>query len=259
MAHGWGLSTASLRAHRGGHDPAARGLMRDNPLSKIPTLALDDGTVIYDSPVICEYLDRLHAVDAIPGAVPRADDGLALAGARRRLFRFPAAVAKRAGARASFTSPPGTYADRRRPTLLALDEEAGCSQLTPFYRAYRDRLRALLPRLSVCRRRPARGAPADCGLACDLCDAALGARDRTGRRPLEHDPRKSGNRFSEKDHAHTSAALSAPAFRSISRSCMIYRTDHAPCPATARTSCCHGCRLPTTSGPRLSTRSFTSR
>jgi glutathione S-transferase len=35
-------------------------LMRDNPLSKIPTLVLDDGTAIYDSPVICEYLDRLN-------------------------------------------------------------------------------------------------------------------------------------------------------------------------------------------------------
>jgi glutathione S-transferase len=35
-------------------------LMRENPLSKIPTLVLDDGTVLYDSPVICEYLDTLH-------------------------------------------------------------------------------------------------------------------------------------------------------------------------------------------------------
>jgi glutathione S-transferase len=34
-------------------------LMRDNPLSKIPTLVLDDGTALYDSPVICEYLDVL--------------------------------------------------------------------------------------------------------------------------------------------------------------------------------------------------------
>jgi glutathione S-transferase len=32
-------------------------LMRDNPLSKIPTLVLDDGTALYDSPVICEYFD----------------------------------------------------------------------------------------------------------------------------------------------------------------------------------------------------------
>ncbi len=36
-------------------------LMAENPLSKIPTLVLDDGTVLYDSPVVCEYLDSLHA------------------------------------------------------------------------------------------------------------------------------------------------------------------------------------------------------
>jgi glutathione S-transferase len=35
-------------------------LMRENPLGKIPTLVLEDGTVLYDSPVICEYLDTLH-------------------------------------------------------------------------------------------------------------------------------------------------------------------------------------------------------
>jgi glutathione S-transferase len=32
-------------------------VMRDNPLSKIPTLVLDNGDPLYDSPVICEYLD----------------------------------------------------------------------------------------------------------------------------------------------------------------------------------------------------------
>lgn len=30
-----------------------------NPLAKIPTLMLDDGTSLFDSPVICEYLDGL--------------------------------------------------------------------------------------------------------------------------------------------------------------------------------------------------------
>ena len=35
-------------------------LMRDNPLSKIPTLVRDDGAPLYDSVVICEYLDSLH-------------------------------------------------------------------------------------------------------------------------------------------------------------------------------------------------------
>lgn len=36
-------------------------IMRDNPLSKIPTLVLDDGSALYDSVVICEHLDSLHA------------------------------------------------------------------------------------------------------------------------------------------------------------------------------------------------------
>jgi glutathione S-transferase len=36
-------------------------LMRDNPLSKLPTLVLDDGRSLFDSFVICEYLDSLHA------------------------------------------------------------------------------------------------------------------------------------------------------------------------------------------------------
>jgi glutathione S-transferase len=34
-------------------------LRTSNPLGKIPALILDDGTVLYDSPVICEYLDTL--------------------------------------------------------------------------------------------------------------------------------------------------------------------------------------------------------
>ncbi len=34
-------------------------VMADNPLGKIPTLLLEDGTVLYDSLVICEYLDSL--------------------------------------------------------------------------------------------------------------------------------------------------------------------------------------------------------
>jgi glutathione S-transferase len=36
-----------------------------NPLNKIPTLVCDDGTTLYDSRVICEYLDGLHNVDCL--------------------------------------------------------------------------------------------------------------------------------------------------------------------------------------------------
>ena len=35
-------------------------LLKINPTGKIPTLLLDDGSPLYDSTVICEYLDSLH-------------------------------------------------------------------------------------------------------------------------------------------------------------------------------------------------------
>ena len=38
---------------------AADSLRHQNPLGKIPTLLLDDGTVLYDSRVIVEYFDHL--------------------------------------------------------------------------------------------------------------------------------------------------------------------------------------------------------
>lgn len=37
-------------------DPA---LAAENPLGKVPTLVTDDGMALYDSPVICEYLDSI--------------------------------------------------------------------------------------------------------------------------------------------------------------------------------------------------------
>jgi glutathione S-transferase len=46
-------------------------LLRFNPLSQIPTLVLDDGAAIYDSLVICEYLDlSTCAPRLIPGTCP---------------------------------------------------------------------------------------------------------------------------------------------------------------------------------------------
>ena len=41
-----------------------------NPLGRIPALLLDDGTCIFDSPVICEYLDALTDE---PILIPRGD------------------------------------------------------------------------------------------------------------------------------------------------------------------------------------------
>lgn len=51
-------------------DIAARGNVeyrRVNPLGKIPALVLDDGSVLIDSPVICEYLNDLGGGKFFPG------------------------------------------------------------------------------------------------------------------------------------------------------------------------------------------------
>ena len=40
---------------------------RINPLGKIPALVLDDGSVLFDSPVICEYLNHAGGGKFFPG------------------------------------------------------------------------------------------------------------------------------------------------------------------------------------------------
>ena len=51
-------------------DPAA--IVRDNPLGKVPVLLTDDGTALYDSPVICEYLDQIGSRPALLPAIGAA-------------------------------------------------------------------------------------------------------------------------------------------------------------------------------------------
>lgn len=70
-------------------------IVRENPLSKIPTLLTDDGMVLFDSPVIVEYLDSLHAgPKLIPATGPARwlalrqqalGDGICDAGVLRRV------------------------------------------------------------------------------------------------------------------------------------------------------------------------------
>jgi glutathione S-transferase len=44
-----------------------RALVASNPLGQVPTLVTEDGMVLYDSRVICEYLDSLCGGRLIPG------------------------------------------------------------------------------------------------------------------------------------------------------------------------------------------------
>ena len=61
VAHEAGLAERieTVRTVVAAADPNTE-LMKQNPQSRLPTLVLADGTVIYDSVVICEYLDTLH-------------------------------------------------------------------------------------------------------------------------------------------------------------------------------------------------------
>ena len=43
---------------------------KDNPLNKVPALALDDGSKLYDSRVICEYLDAQSGGKFFPPVGP---------------------------------------------------------------------------------------------------------------------------------------------------------------------------------------------
>ena len=45
-------------------------LLHDNPLSKVPCLVTEDGVALFDSPVICEYLDSIGDGALFPPAGP---------------------------------------------------------------------------------------------------------------------------------------------------------------------------------------------
>ncbi|MCC7426364.1 MAG: glutathione S-transferase N-terminal domain-containing protein [Alphaproteobacteria bacterium] len=60
------IERVPTNAHASGAD-----LLRSNPLSKVPCLVLDDGSSLFDSPVICEYLDSQgDAPKLFPAAGP---------------------------------------------------------------------------------------------------------------------------------------------------------------------------------------------
>lgn len=71
VAHELGLAdrieTVFLRPTPTQADPT---LSRSNPLNKIPALVLDDGSALYDSPVICAYLESLAGSSLTPASGP---------------------------------------------------------------------------------------------------------------------------------------------------------------------------------------------
>jgi glutathione S-transferase len=108
-------------------------LMQDNPLSKIPTLILDDGMVLYDSPVICEYLD---ALDGAPKLFPKEPKARMIALRRQALgdgFLDMMVLLRDERMRAQ---PSGMHmkstAARKAAVLDSLEREAEALLTTPF-------------------------------------------------------------------------------------------------------------------------------
>ena len=155
-------------------------LMKDNPLSKIPTLVLDDGTVIYNSPVICEYFDTLGELEDAPKLFPTDPKARLVALRRQALgdgFLDLLVLLRDERMRAQ----PSDAASRQRRSAQTGDAGKprtggdGACRCAVSHRPCRHRLRAVLSRLSLRRRRLARGSSAACGLARDVRGAAVGA------------------------------------------------------------------------------------
>jgi glutathione S-transferase len=71
------LDRVELVAATGTPLDASKMPLAHNPLGKIPALERDDGPALYDSRVICQYLDRLSGKSLYPAA-PRYWDTLTL-------------------------------------------------------------------------------------------------------------------------------------------------------------------------------------
>jgi len=108
-------------------------LMKDNPLSKIPTLVLDDGTVLYDSRVICEYFDGLDGAPKLFPVEPKAR----LTALRRQAlgdgFLDLLVLLRNEGERAHPSDVHRTsWAARKTAILDSLEREAEALTATPF-------------------------------------------------------------------------------------------------------------------------------
>jgi glutathione S-transferase len=102
-------------------------LPQDNPLGKVPVLILDNGEVLFDSPVICEYLDSLHSgPKLIPPAGPERWSALRLAALADGIVDAGAALKAELGLRPVETRWPA-WSDRQmdkvRRGLDAMERE----------------------------------------------------------------------------------------------------------------------------------------
>jgi glutathione S-transferase len=79
VAHELGLNgRLQLQASNAHPINRDREIIQSNPLGKVPTFFTDDGQVLYDSRVICEYLDTLAGGSLFPRTGPARWEALTL-------------------------------------------------------------------------------------------------------------------------------------------------------------------------------------
>ncbi len=134
-----------------------------NPLGKIPVLVLDDGTTLFDSRVIVEYLDAVSPVSRLIPEPSRQRIAVkrweALADGICDAAMLITQERKRAARQQSkpFDRASGAQDRARRRRACARARGAGLVQRRRLLaRGHRDRLRARLSRPPVCRARLAR-------------------------------------------------------------------------------------------------------
>lgn len=108
-------------------------LLPDNPLSKIPTLVLNDGSSLYDSSVICEYLDTLHGrTKLFPMEGPPRWTALRRQALGDGFLDFLLLWRHERERFASSQPLLDAFAAKYRATMTSLDQEAAALNQTPF-------------------------------------------------------------------------------------------------------------------------------
>jgi glutathione S-transferase len=96
------------------------GFRRINPLGKIPVLVLEDGSVIFDSPVICEYLNHRGGGKFFPGLnIFRQNNGRWKAGVLQALGDGIAEAAVNYVILGREAVPPEAWRARQREAIIA--------------------------------------------------------------------------------------------------------------------------------------------
>ena len=152
------IERVPVTAHPVNRDPSIVAL---NPLGKVPTLLTDDGAVLYDSRVICEYLNAQGDGHLIPSRAPERwqvltaqslADGIMDAAV---LTRYETAVRPRSAALERMEHRPAREGDRG---TRAFRTARGAIRRPRRRRNRRVRLRAGLPRFPLRASRVARPA-----------------------------------------------------------------------------------------------------